>query len=81
MTGDWLAAFESLTPVTVIVPEYFSAKTASIVVCTESLATVRRSAIATSVVEPSAMDLLAEADITKPPARLALVETSAKVPL
>ena len=24
MTGDWLAAFESLTPVTVIVPEYFS---------------------------------------------------------
>ena len=46
MTGDWLAAFESLTPVTVIVPEYFSAKAASIVVCTESLATVRRSAIA-----------------------------------
>ena len=31
MTGDWLAAFESLTPVTVIVPEYFSAKAASIV--------------------------------------------------
>ena len=81
MIGVWLAARTTFVPVTVSVPEYLLLNDASTEVCTAILATVRLSVRATDVVPPSAMALLTPAVITKPPLRLALVETSANVPL
>ena len=81
MIGVWLAARSSFVPVTVRVPEYLLANAGSMDVCTATLATVRLSVRGTDVVEPSATALLTPAVITKPPLRLALVETSANVPL
>ena len=63
-------------------PEYREEKSAERVVCTAILATVRLSVIGTSVIVLTAPTALETTPlITKPLARLALVVTSAKVPL
>ena len=81
-TSDCEAALESFTELMVSVPAYLSANDGSMVVWRTTLATVRLSVMPTLVVEftaPTVCDFMP--DITKPPERLAAVDTSAKVPL
>ena len=81
-TSDCEAALESFTELTVSEPPYFWEKEVSIVVCKATLATVRLSVMPMFVVVFTAPTVLVtEPDITKPPERLAAVDTSAKVPL
>ena len=71
-----------LTELIVIEPGYFSENSGAIVVCRRPSATVRLSEIPTcDEVFTAPTVLVVEPDITKPPERSALVETSAKVPL
>ena len=81
-TSDCEAARESFTELIVIEPGYFSENSGAIEVCRATFATVRLSEIPTCVeVFTAPTVLVVEPDITKPPERSALVETSAKVPL
>ena len=77
-----MAALDSFTELIRTAPRYFDAKSDASDTCKATLATVRFNATVTSVWLPvAARDFVALPDMTNPPARLALVVTSANVPL